>query len=562
MGFSSDIKIRARIAAASCCCVCHKRKGSKIEIHHIIPEADGGPNTYENAIPLCFDCHCDAGHYNPRHPKGTKYSPKELILARDDWYLKVSENKIEGSYNSSNIIKEFIGGERNKENFVYTLHHILDLSVDLLSRYLHNSNITDYSWNNLDIIIRQLTNLPDSNIESLQSNKLTGGYENILLSTQPNMKNEYVKRNLESAGYCIKSFQFKEALPFFERALDKIDFNDGDYNTVYKEYLTIGYIHYSKMNDMVGMQGLEKLNKGKPDEKVDKLIADIFQEICGRDIDLKNLEKSVQIVENLYTKCSDGIKPSLSNTLGLAYRRLGERGDVSYLHKAIDTLNGGISLSVNKNPELDLNLRNNLAITHIRLFELNGERESLDKAENILMECKDRLDQIVDPREYALKPKILNNLGNVFKQKVLKYGDITSSSKAIYFYEAASQIWTESDACYEWAMLRKNIGETKLAHSQVTNDVDLILSGLVDCLASTKYRTIDHSPYQWTKSMNVVFSILTFLDESSSLHMLGEELKNDVNEQLFLLKDNKKISQMEEYQNLHKVATYFYEKLQ
>lgn len=68
------------------CCVCHRFGGRNVEVHHIVPEADGGPDTIENAIALCFRCHAEAGHYNPRHPRGTAYSPSELRKHRDAWW--------------------------------------------------------------------------------------------------------------------------------------------------------------------------------------------------------------------------------------------------------------------------------------------------------------------------------------------------------------------------------------------------------------------------------------------------------------------------------------------
>ena len=49
-------------------------------------EADGGSNDLENAIVLCFKCHAEAGHCNPRHPCGTKYSATELRKHRDAWW--------------------------------------------------------------------------------------------------------------------------------------------------------------------------------------------------------------------------------------------------------------------------------------------------------------------------------------------------------------------------------------------------------------------------------------------------------------------------------------------
>jgi len=65
-----------------------------VEVHHIVPEANGGKNDIENAIALCFDCHSAAGHYNPRHPRGTKFSPDELRLHKAQWHGMVSDNKI------------------------------------------------------------------------------------------------------------------------------------------------------------------------------------------------------------------------------------------------------------------------------------------------------------------------------------------------------------------------------------------------------------------------------------------------------------------------------------
>ena len=79
------------VACGRGCCICHKFCGIKVECHHIVQPEDGGPDTYENCIPLCFDCHADVGHYSDKHPKGTKYTPTELRLQRDRWYKMVEE---------------------------------------------------------------------------------------------------------------------------------------------------------------------------------------------------------------------------------------------------------------------------------------------------------------------------------------------------------------------------------------------------------------------------------------------------------------------------------------
>ena len=98
MGFPADVANRALIACNRCCCICHKFCGTKIELHHIKQKALGGEDTFENCIPLCFDCHADMGRADPKHPKGRRYTPEELQGHRDNWYRKV-ENAISNSQN-------------------------------------------------------------------------------------------------------------------------------------------------------------------------------------------------------------------------------------------------------------------------------------------------------------------------------------------------------------------------------------------------------------------------------------------------------------------------------
>ena len=61
------------------CCVCHKYCGFKMEVHHVKQRADRGDDKIENAIPLCFECHAEVLCYNPKHPKGRKYTKDELL---------------------------------------------------------------------------------------------------------------------------------------------------------------------------------------------------------------------------------------------------------------------------------------------------------------------------------------------------------------------------------------------------------------------------------------------------------------------------------------------------
>lgn len=144
MPFPNNIREQVLIASSRRCCVCRQYKGVGVEVHHIIQEADGGPNTLDNAIVLCFDCHAAAGHYNPRHPKGTKFSPSELRRHRDDWFRRVAAAGI---------------AEVGHDNFDgYLARHLLCLDTDAarelltLERgdvpfsitYIHENEVTSF----------------------------------------------------------------------------------------------------------------------------------------------------------------------------------------------------------------------------------------------------------------------------------------------------------------------------------------------------------------------------------------------------------------------------------
>jgi hypothetical protein len=67
------------------CCICHRFCGVKIEVDHIEPASAPTSGGVGNAIPLCFECHAEVHHYNPKHPKGRKFTPGELRRHKDQW---------------------------------------------------------------------------------------------------------------------------------------------------------------------------------------------------------------------------------------------------------------------------------------------------------------------------------------------------------------------------------------------------------------------------------------------------------------------------------------------
>lgn len=92
MAWPKEVKDEVLVRCGRHCCICHKFCGLKIELHHIILNSEGGEESLENCIPLCFDCHADQKSYDHKHPKGSKYSREELKGHRENWYKLVSQN--------------------------------------------------------------------------------------------------------------------------------------------------------------------------------------------------------------------------------------------------------------------------------------------------------------------------------------------------------------------------------------------------------------------------------------------------------------------------------------
>jgi uncharacterized protein YukE len=92
MGFKRTEANKLLVSCHRRCCVCHRYCGIKIELHHIQPIEDGGDDSIENAIPLCFECHAEVQLYNPTHPRGRKFRPDELRDHKGQWLRICAES--------------------------------------------------------------------------------------------------------------------------------------------------------------------------------------------------------------------------------------------------------------------------------------------------------------------------------------------------------------------------------------------------------------------------------------------------------------------------------------
>lgn len=86
MTFSEELKRRVRRRAHFKCCLCHQLG---VDIHHIVPQAECGPDTEDNAAPLCPSCH-DTYGANP-------VKRKFIREARDLWYELCNSRFAQGS---------------------------------------------------------------------------------------------------------------------------------------------------------------------------------------------------------------------------------------------------------------------------------------------------------------------------------------------------------------------------------------------------------------------------------------------------------------------------------
>jgi hypothetical protein len=75
MSFSDDLKLQVKRRAHFMCCLCH---ALGVEVHHVLPQEDGGRDTEDNAAPLCPSCHETYG----ANPQKRKF----IREARDLWY--------------------------------------------------------------------------------------------------------------------------------------------------------------------------------------------------------------------------------------------------------------------------------------------------------------------------------------------------------------------------------------------------------------------------------------------------------------------------------------------
>ncbi|KAF6585926.1 HNH endonuclease [Paenibacillus sp. EKM211P] len=133
MAFSEKLKLEAKKKACFRCVICQK---PFVEIHHIIPQADGGSDTIDNAAPLCASCHDLFG--------GNPEKRKQIREMRDHWF-DLMERRVNGEINILDPISENpfnINMLKNKGIAIYHLvyeHEDFETTATILVKLLQNA---------------------------------------------------------------------------------------------------------------------------------------------------------------------------------------------------------------------------------------------------------------------------------------------------------------------------------------------------------------------------------------------------------------------------------------
>lgn len=168
MPFSEKTKLEAKRKSAFRCVICQK---PFVEVHHIIPQEEGGKDVLNNAAPLCSSCHDLYG--------GNPVKRKQIRQMRDYWF-KVVEETSATSESALCIIEEnpnYINCLKNKG---IALYHVV----------FKNEKFEDAAQMILDIIRKAQKNHPNINRSlflDIEGHKnIMGGFDNDMFELQQN----------------------------------------------------------------------------------------------------------------------------------------------------------------------------------------------------------------------------------------------------------------------------------------------------------------------------------------------------------------------------------------
>jgi hypothetical protein len=364
-----------------------------------------------------------------------------------------------------------------------------------------------------------------SNSSSRNNESLIDVYETIILSKSYAEDMEIVKIDsfIRLAAASVKELKFGEAHYALSKAIPLINEKARKKKIkFYKEYLLTGFIYYSSINDAKGLLSFFNNSNLDTDFDIQKIATDSLQEQEAKELSLKNLKKTLRLIEAIYKAYPSSERQYVANSLGLAYRRIGERGEIEQLDKAISIFNTAITEPFQKSlftermiPKqlVESELLNNKGISLVRKYEITKQTQYLKDAEESLLLALEKVESFnedsIDPRSYTLKPNILNNLGNLNKQRGRESQNLACIHAAFSYYEQSEVGWSFEKFPYFWAIIQKNKAENFLTEYILTQEDMYLLKSIQHCIASIKIRNYENSPYQWVKSVEILFNSIS-----------------------------------------------------
>jgi HNH endonuclease len=98
MSVPDALAVEVLAKCARHCCVCRRYRPLQLQVHHIIPVAEGGSDDLANLIPICVSCHSDV-HTATRLTR--RFKAEELRLHRDAVYKLVEDGRLPASSDTS-----------------------------------------------------------------------------------------------------------------------------------------------------------------------------------------------------------------------------------------------------------------------------------------------------------------------------------------------------------------------------------------------------------------------------------------------------------------------------
>ena len=199
MGLKEN-KCRVLVESRRFCALCERQKGVKIEVHHITQKSEGGSDDFWNLIPLCFDCHSEVKSYNPEHPKGNKFSEKELRERLVRFYHRIENNEISSEFLQSASLDDYCRRVAIEEDFreIATIIRTDDLSQPgfyffNLSDLLEQKYMSDsfFAKSSLLSILEELSQILAINTSATHSIKPSDPINAVIFSLRKGFIEEY-----------------------------------------------------------------------------------------------------------------------------------------------------------------------------------------------------------------------------------------------------------------------------------------------------------------------------------------------------------------------------------